>query len=181
MARTFNATANASGQLVIQFTKGTVDNPKVCAIGVAEGYYARRQFDAREADALEEWRLRLGDVADVQATFVSAWAADNAMQYIDSENLEGGMQAWHGAMPTGFRASPKHEQAAAILPRLKGRKHLVLGRILLAEPDAAAAGDGAGGGLGLRSWIQRSREGADDRQADTRTVPEGWKGDVPTF
>jgi hypothetical protein len=36
IARTFNTTANASGQVVIQFTRGGgPDNPKVCGITVA--------------------------------------------------------------------------------------------------------------------------------------------------
>jgi peptidoglycan/xylan/chitin deacetylase (PgdA/CDA1 family) len=37
IARTFSTTANASGQVVIQFTNGSADNAKVCGIAVAAG------------------------------------------------------------------------------------------------------------------------------------------------
>jgi glucuronoarabinoxylan endo-1,4-beta-xylanase len=37
IARTFNATANSSGQVVIAFTAGSVDNPKVCGVAIGTG------------------------------------------------------------------------------------------------------------------------------------------------
>jgi beta-galactosidase len=37
IAQSFNTTADANGQVVIQFTKGAVENPKVCAITIAPG------------------------------------------------------------------------------------------------------------------------------------------------
>ena len=46
------------------------------AVGVAEGYYARRQFDAREAATLEAVRSQLQEAADERARLIEAWAAD---------------------------------------------------------------------------------------------------------
>jgi signal transduction histidine kinase/CheY-like chemotaxis protein len=104
-------------------------------IGVVEGYIARRQFDAQEAESLRAWRTRLGQIAGDRATLVGTWAGDIASDLRAMAGVQCVREALaQGEPANGSRSAPVVPTDAWALVRAFVAQHPYRSAMLV-DPD----------------------------------------------